>query len=85
MPGIAQLLDVSSAPRTTLGRLEHGTAGLSMSWDCSPRRRRGDVLLEVEEADDAIAERWPPCQITLRRFPRIRPNHRTGSALKLGI
>ena len=50
-------IQVSSAPRTTLGRLEHGTAGLSMSWDCSRRRRRGDVLREVEEArraqDDA--------------------------------
>jgi hypothetical protein len=43
-------IQASSKPTTTHGRFEHGTAGLSMSWACSPRRRRGDVLLEVEEA-----------------------------------
>ena len=43
-------IQASSKPTTTHGRFEHGTAGLSMSWACSPRRRRGDVLSEVEEA-----------------------------------
>ena len=48
-----------SEASTTHGRLEHDTAGLRMPWDCSPRRRRGDVLLEVEEADDwRKAEQW---------------------------
>ena len=54
-------IQVSSEPTTTRGRLEHGTAGLSMSWDCSPRRRRGDVLLEVKETRRAPPATVPTC------------------------